>query len=370
MNAAFSPNHCFSGFAAVLIAALLAGCTPGTSTVDNSPVDNSPAAADPAAPLFLREDWKAPAGVGQTCFDCTAETQVFVTQDLVENPNLELKMYGPGAGEVMVNRTGSADNLRTFTWAGLTEGAWAVLFKERTNYVDLSTPGAKIRWQFLISGFHLLRPVLKLADGTYLVGDQTEEAMEDYAQGEIEIADIRWKILDPVNVFLVRGAPWIDNPDLTKVDEIGYTDLSRATGHGSGGLSRVDWFEVYGNSVPRGSAAQTTSNDPLTGTWTGTWSPEVNDHRNYATVVLQWDGAALKGTLTHGVRTVELENTTFNPQTGRVHMEATVGGRGGSTYHYMIDAMADGDSIAGSWSHGDRTGSSQISGDFEIERQY
>ena len=74
--------------------------------------------------------------------------------------------------------------------------------------------------------------------------------------------------------------------------------------------------------------------------------------------------------MTHGVRTVELENTTFNLQTGSVPMEATVGGRGGSTYHYMIDAMADGDSMAERWSHNDRTGSSQISGDFEIERQY
>jgi len=39
--------------------------------------------------------------------------------------------------------------------------------------------------------------------------------------------------------------------DLSKVDEIGFTDLALGSGHGAGGSTRVDWIEVYGNPVKR-----------------------------------------------------------------------------------------------------------------------
>jgi hypothetical protein len=39
--------------------------------------------------------------------------------------------------------------------------------------------------------------------------------------------------------------------DLSKVEEIGFTDLMRGSGHGMGGGSRVDWIEVYGKPIPR-----------------------------------------------------------------------------------------------------------------------
>ena len=42
---------------------------------------------------------------------------------------------------------------------------------------------------------------------------------------------------------------WIENPDLTKVEEIGWTDLMK--GGGSEACSRVDWIEVDGYAVSR-----------------------------------------------------------------------------------------------------------------------
>jgi hypothetical protein len=56
----------------------------------------------------------------------------------------------------------------------------------------------------------------------------------------------------------------VDSPDLSKVDEIGFTDLMAGSGHGPGGSSRVDWIEVYGKPVKRdvGSQNQQTSQTP------------------------------------------------------------------------------------------------------------
>jgi len=38
--------------------------------------------------------------------------------------------------------------------------------------------------------------------------------------------------------------------NLSKVDEIGFVDLTPGSGHGQGGYSDVGWIEVYGKPVP------------------------------------------------------------------------------------------------------------------------
>ena len=39
--------------------------------------------------------------------------------------------------------------------------------------------------------------------------------------------------------------------DLSKVDEVGFVDLTPGSGHGFGGFSNVGWIEVYGKAVAR-----------------------------------------------------------------------------------------------------------------------
>jgi hypothetical protein len=55
--------------------------------------------------------------------------------------------------------------------------------------------------------------------------------------------------------FTTRTSDWVLNPDLTRVDEVGFTDLMPGAvadnGHGTSGASRVDWIELYANKVPR-----------------------------------------------------------------------------------------------------------------------
>ncbi len=103
------------------------------------------------------------------------------------------------------------------------------------------------------------------------------------------------------------------------------------------------------------------ADDPVSGTWTGDWGPSAMD-RNQVTVELKWDGKTLTGTVNPGPNAVELKNTTFDPQSGAIHMEADATSRRGSQLHYMIDGKVEGGTMTGTWSHDNRKG------DFKITR--
>src|SRR5437763_1202621 len=92
-------------------------------------------------------------------------------------------------------------------------------------------------------------PILKLADGTWLAVDRPSGLQADFNESEITPSDVRWLKLDIARVVTV--GTWIDHPDLTKVDAIGFADLMPGSGHGAGGYINVGRIEVYGTPVPR-----------------------------------------------------------------------------------------------------------------------
>jgi hypothetical protein len=77
-----------------------------------------------------------------------------------------------------------------------------------------------------------------------------------------DFVGIEWRKLDINKVAEARtgtryeNGRWEANPDLSKVDEIGFTDLMGGSGHGQGGWSRIDWIEVYGVPIKRDGAAK------------------------------------------------------------------------------------------------------------------
>jgi hypothetical protein len=79
-----------------------------------------------------------------------------------------------------------------------------------------------------------------------LVSDQFAGPSKDWKIFEFNVSEINWHTLDIKKVIEGR---LIINPDLTKVDEIGFTDLM--TGGGSNACSRVDWIEVDAKPVKR-----------------------------------------------------------------------------------------------------------------------
>jgi hypothetical protein len=196
---------------------------------------------DHRPPLFFRETWKDPE----------VQERKVVQSDLV-SPQLVLALYGPSTIDVRIVKHASPKDDPSYIWSGSSPQPWALTLKDRNNYVDLSGPVAKIRWRTKQAGYNLLRPVVKLADGRLLVGDYTEAYTGDWRETEFSLAGVRWRTLDSANVVTARlDAGWAANADLSKVDEVGFTDLVRGSGGGPGGGSRVDWIEVYGNPVPR-----------------------------------------------------------------------------------------------------------------------
>ena len=189
--------------------------------------------------LFFREEWKqAPGG-----------TEAAVNPaDAVANADLELKLYGPGGKDIQLS--GSAQNQANplHLWTGLCEQVCAAALRNKDNYVDL-TGLAMIRWVTKVSGFHQVHLIVKLADGTWLVGDHADGSTVDWHEDEFSIGDVRWRKLNIAKV--VTTGDWVNNPDLSKVDEIGFTDLLPGSGHGPGGWSDVAKIEVYGKSIKR-----------------------------------------------------------------------------------------------------------------------
>lgn len=186
--------------------------------------------------LVLKEEWKNSAG----------KEHPFATED-VSNSNLELKVYGVKPTDVLVTGSGR-DGDPIHLWTGLTPAACAVTLRDKNNYVDL-TGLARIRWVSKVSGFHEVRPVVKLADGTLLVGNHVDEARADYMISEFGINEVRWIRLDPEKAQ-TKG-DFVANPDLSKVDEVGFADLTPGSGHGAGGWIDVGEIEVYGKPIPR-----------------------------------------------------------------------------------------------------------------------
>jgi len=208
-----------------------------------APAARDRAAAAPAPPrarptLVLREDWK----------ETTETGDIPVSQQFVANPNLELKLYGPGSKGLMI--TGSAANPQnpTHVWTGLTTANSAITLKDKKNFLDL-TGQAKVRWVTKVSGFQRIHPIVKLADGTMLAGDWADGSTGDWKENEAYFAEMRWVKVDPARV--VTTGAFLEKVDLSKVDEFGWSDFMTSSGHGQGGWSDVGKIEVYGKAVPR-----------------------------------------------------------------------------------------------------------------------
>jgi len=195
-------------------------------------------------PLFLSEGWKALTTPPDDHGAWPA------SQAAVASPTLQLTLHGTSAKEIVVVAVrGNSDLYPLNLWTGTTTSPSAASLRDRANFVDLTDPLAKIRWTVRTSGFHQVRPLVKLADGTWLVGDQATGPSLDFNQSDVSIADLRWLKLDIARVVAVGN--WIDHPDLSKVDEVGFADLMPGSGHGPGGYVNVGRIEVYGRPVKR-----------------------------------------------------------------------------------------------------------------------
>jgi len=185
-------------------------------------------------------------------------TRLPLSADVVTDPNLELHTYGDGKN-IVVSIGKAATDPHTFD--GLCERPCGMTFRDKRNYFDLRGR-AKIKWTVIVSGFHRAQPLIKLADGTLLVGDQGQGSTADWQQSEVSFSDVRWLALDGVRgVTLGR---WVEHPDLSKVDEVGYFDVIPGSGEHVAGVAveklpnppvggwvAIAAMEVWGKAVGR-----------------------------------------------------------------------------------------------------------------------
>jgi hypothetical protein len=198
----------------------------------------------PPPPLFLREEWQQAKKA-----DGSLETgEVPVVQQHVADSALTLEFIGPSAKQIQSTGIPGNKGNPLHVWTGLCTTPCGAAFRNKQSYVDL-TGLASIKWNTKVSGLHAIHPVVKLADGTWLVGDQTSGSTAGWLESELAFASMRWLKLDPENA--VTKGNWVEHPDLSRVDEVGFVDLMPGSGHGPGGWSDVAQVEVYGVAVPR-----------------------------------------------------------------------------------------------------------------------
>ena len=221
----------------ILMALLVSGLS--AKAVGQEPSGRGRGAPPPRVtrpPIFFREEWKqTPAG---------GEHPVNAAEAL-SNAGLELKLYGK---EILLTGSAQDENNPIHLWTGTCTTPCAVALREKNNFADL-TGLARMRWVTKVSGFHKVRPIIKLADGTWLVGDHADGSTLDWLQTDFSVADVRWLRLD-IDAVVTKGNI-VDKPDLSKVDEIGFADLMPGSGHGPGGWIDVGTIEVFGKPVKR-----------------------------------------------------------------------------------------------------------------------
>lgn len=183
------------------------------------------------AKLFFREDWQ------ETPPGRLAELEY------VQNPLLIAARRGPGCDGLNRSNHDNIPHDPWYIWSGPCEGRWALTLEKKDALVDLSSMG-RIRLRTKQSGPNVLKIVLGLDDGAWLVSSAGFGETPDWHVFSVEIGMLGWHRL---NIDTIEAGERIKEPDLHHVRSIGFTDLMK--GGGSPACVRLDWIEVYGKEI-------------------------------------------------------------------------------------------------------------------------
>ncbi len=223
----------------------------GGAFAQEAPAGDAPPKAT-VAPLAFKVDWVRPASQENT------KVRYMPAQENIADPNVEIKYYG-AAKQILTTGAPGSGLVPYGVWTGTATGPFAMTFRLKSGYIDL-TGLANIKWFTKTSGFHVVRPVVKLANGTMLVGDAAFASVTQLSESQFFVGSVHWIKLDPEKIVTLNsgraaanpsGEIWAPNPDLSKVDEIGFVDLMPGSGHGTGGWIQLGNMEVFGKTVPR-----------------------------------------------------------------------------------------------------------------------
>jgi hypothetical protein len=177
-------------------------------------------------------------------------------QDNLGNKHLSLHIYG---NPDEVRKTFHPDE--DYTYTGETVANWALTVSDKASYWDLSRDG-RIRLRTRNSGYRFLHVVIKTADGKYFVSEEGSGESTAWIETDYVLSDLHWRTLlmtdTPTNASNRRApdakrvpivATAKATPDVSKVEEVGFSDLM--PGGWIPATSRVNAFWLYGKAVAR-----------------------------------------------------------------------------------------------------------------------
>jgi hypothetical protein len=252
MKAPSLPKLAAFGVLAALVAAAVAEAQPPAS----APARQGPRGpggeggipqmgGDPSpAPLLFHEIWNS-----------TPMAQP-ITHEHLSNQNLALHLYG----DVAAIRK-SVHPIENYLYTGESVTNWGLTFSDPAANWDLTRNG-KVKLKTRNSGYRFTHLMLKTADGKWYVSEEGAGESTYWTEVEYILPDLHWRALlmtdtptnasnrrqpDPKRTPIV--AMGVARPDLSKVEEIGFTDLM--PGGWIPSTTRVNAFDLYGKKVPR-----------------------------------------------------------------------------------------------------------------------
>ncbi len=181
--------------------------------------------------LLFREDWKE------------SPAEIPVNQDHLNNDDLLLHKYGAAKDHLKKSNHPEIPNDPYYIWSGLCKGNWAMALSHPEFTMDLSGEGT-VKWLSRQTGFRVLRVILEIENGTWIVSEDGSADTEDWEESEFHLNKITWRKL---NMDGITEGARIDQPDLSAVKKVGVTDLM--SGGGTQASSRLDWIAAYGRKL-------------------------------------------------------------------------------------------------------------------------
>src|SRR6516225_5971435 len=101
----------------------------------------------------------------------------------------------------MPSRSGTTGRMRILTISGRGRVLRTGRPRCDTGKAHASLNGRLIQWRTIPTGFRQLHLIVKLADGTWLISDESTGASRDWRESELLIADLHWRKLDIENIL-------------------------------------------------------------------------------------------------------------------------------------------------------------------------
>jgi len=177
-------------------------------------------------------------------------------QENLGNQDLRLHLYGDIDG---IRKT--QHPTEDYIYTGETRNNWMITVSDPNNYFDLRVPG-KMMLRTRNTGYRQTHIVIKTADGKWYACEEGSGESSAWMNRDYILADLHWRNLtmvdaptsanpnrkpDPARAVIVPTS--IATPDLSKVDEIGFSDLM--PGGFIPATTRLNSWAVYGKKVPR-----------------------------------------------------------------------------------------------------------------------